>query len=170
MIETSYSLTENEYIEAQFLYQRKKSKRAQIMRYALIAILAGSFVTILLTAPAANLLTPIAAIPAVFLVMLIFLPLIQRRAFRKRFKTEAVNCTNVEVRLDDDGYHGDVAGVGSGTIRWEAFSMFAESPNVFLLLRGFTFHPIPKRALLPWQQDELKLLVSRHLSADKRNA
>jgi hypothetical protein len=167
MIDIAYSVTEAEYLEAQSLYVRRKSGKT-------VFLLRGVIVLGALVASVRPLLATLRdgdpfdwtrfIAPLLFAAVFIFaLPYLQRRAFRKRFKIESANLTNVRMKLSESGMEVDVPGTGHGFLEWSGLSEWLEGKLVFMAIAGYTFRPIPKSALTPQQIDEVRDLLSLYI-------
>jgi uncharacterized membrane protein len=167
VIELSFTLSEAEYCEAQSLYIRAKQPWIRVLLP--VCILVGTLLVVL-----TNLLksfrdgSPVdwASVILSLAVAFVFLALLhfaRRRGFRRRFKIEAPNLTNVIMQLDDSGVRIQIAGRGEGTTQWPTFSTWSEGDKVFIMISGFTFRPIPKSVLSPTEVDAIRNLLTLHI-------
>lgn len=157
MIETTYSLKQEEFVEAQKLWCPQATKRlpgAWLMTSVYIAfgVLFGLSISQI----------PIAIGTALALWFIAFLALAawrQRLLLKAQYEQmgEAVN--DVSLRLDDQGFHDFKEGSGSCSIAWRRFTGWREGTNVFILGLNLQFITIPKAALSPDQQNELRSLL-----------
>jgi hypothetical protein len=165
-IEISYTVTPDEYVESQILYQQKKQRKQLMMIWVLPTIFLISLTLILLTNPtfsSASIFPALIAGTVVSICFALASPLLRRRAFRKRFVIEAPNMTDVRACISSDGFSSKTTGIGTGFAEWSGFDSWVEDKKVFVLFRGFTFQPIPKRVLASTQIEELRILLSEKI-------
>jgi hypothetical protein len=91
------------------------------------------------------------------------LPYLQRRGFRKRFEVESPNLTNAVMQFNGDGVRSTIAGRGEATLDWSTFSSWLEGKDVFMLMSGYTFLPIPKSALEKSQIEEVRDMLTANI-------
>ena len=165
-IDIIYTITREEYVESQTLYVQKRQRKQLMMIWFLPAALLVSLILVFLTNPAlpSNPVFPsLLAGVVVSVVFALAAPSLRRRAFRKRFVIEGPNMTNAHVRISDSGFFSEVAGVGTSLTEWTAFDSWMEGKSTFVLLRGFTFRPIPKRVLTSTQIEEFRAQLDERI-------
>lgn len=168
VIETHYSVTEEEYLEAQLLYLGRQQKRFRRMRIVLVVILSLSFLSVFFTKVTIDPTAPGLYIVIPIYLLLLFSPWIEKRNLRRRYVVEQGNFKDVGLRVDERGIHSDVPHVGQADIEWAAYSLLLESPRLYALVRNFTLFLIPKRALSPMQVEEMDWLIGQFLSHAER--
>lgn len=85
------------------------------------------------------------------------IPLINRMRVNKRYKQQKLN-RGMSLMTDDDRLEiRTLNGDADSRINWPAFEKYAESKQLFvLMLDPVRFIPIPKRALSPEHQQEIR--------------
>jgi hypothetical protein len=163
VIETRFTLTEAEYIEAQRAYAKASGtmRRLNLFLYGIPIVIIVAFATN--PAPSSILRDPRALIPAVIVVVLLLSPWLQTRSWKKRFRLESSNLTDVSVQIDESGYFSSASSQGEARIFWTAFTSYVETTNMLLLIKGFSAQMLPKRALISAQTAELLELIASHL-------
>jgi len=163
MIETIYSVTESEFLEASGLWCPQIVKKLPGYVLSQVALgLAGSCVMISLH------YLPYGLCFALVISISAWLLLGQWRtkASRKnQYVLFAEGMTDVSVRFDDDGYHDHKDGRGSTWIAWKIFTAWTETPRVFVLGINQNFLTIPKSSLSVDQQDSLRALLRQHTAS-----
>lgn len=124
MIETTYTLTEDEFVEAQAILLRVVQKKFMRMRIWLSCGLAFALLEPLITHTATwRIYGDTRAIFVILLLLvLVFLPWIQARAARKQFAKVKGTFTDFQLRLDENGYHGESPGLANGNMNWVGFT------------------------------------------------
>ena len=172
-IDTVYTLTEEEYLEAQSLYIREKHKIIPYIRWGFVVIPILLVAVVVFNSSKMGQIFPPVTLIGSLVPVLIFgavLPLSQKRALQKRFVIEKPNMTNVHLHMDEDGMRANVPGVGEGSIQWPAFSLWLEGNRLFILINAFMFRPIPKSALAQDEIDVLRQFLQAHVPTSKRPA
>jgi len=163
VIETTYSLTQGEFAEAQALWCPQATKKlpgAWLMTSIYIAF--GVVFGLSLSQ------IPVGIGIAFALWFIAFLALATwRKRLLVKFQYEQMgeSARDVILRLDDVGYHDYKEGSGSCTIAWKRFTGWRESPNIFVLGLNLQFITIPKAALSEDQQSELRALLQSSIHA-----
>ena len=170
MIETTYTLSEPEYFEAQQLYLKSVRRWGALTVNGFSAFLLVCFSIVIATNPAHfRALQTTGAVPGILLLAFaLSLPWLSRRALKKRYLVERSGLTDIHVMLTEEGYRVVTASQGAGDIPWTGLSSYIESQSLFLLLQGFTFRAIPKRALDEGQITEVRRLITTHLPKPSR--
>ena len=168
MIDIHFSVTEEEYLEAQKLYMSTNKKLKRMRRGALIVF----SITIIIVAVAALTTPPRSGemfqqvFPLSVLMLLLlacFSPTVQRRSFKKRFLKEKQNLTNSHLILDDMGYHMETPGIGGGTAEWGGMDGWLEGTHVIILPAGLLMRIFPKAPLTTIQIEEARALLTDKL-------
>ncbi len=163
MIETRFTLTEAEYIEAQRAYLEASGSGRQL-KFFLIFILVVFVVAVATNPdPLTTLRDPRMLFPLLIVTIFLLSPWLQTRAFKKRFKVDAPTITNVHVLIDEEGYWAATS-QGEGKSYWGGYSSYIETPRCFLLIKGFTFQVVSKQQLSETEVLELRELIARHLA------
>jgi hypothetical protein len=165
VVETTFTLSEEEYIEAQRLYIQSTNPglKWQLRLVGGIILLSFAFVFMTNLHQLSTLLSAKLILPGSLLAILLLSPWLQVRAFRKRYRVEMPGLTNVHIRIDEIGYHSTVSGQGKGEIPWGAFTSFGETPTVLALFKGYAFYAIPKRTLDEDELSQVEQLVRSRL-------
>ncbi|SNS44441.1 hypothetical protein SAMN05421770_101999 [Granulicella rosea] len=167
MIEASFTIREDEYLEAQKAYMHAVNPQARWIRFGLAGVLTLSIGIVLLTQRTglATLWTPHNLPGAVFVLTIVTItllsPKLQRRAFKKRYQVERAGMTDVRTELNEEGISAEVPAYGRAELLWSAHTGYLQTPQLILLLKGYTFRPIPLRAFA--HPNEVEELVKRHL-------
>ena len=93
-------------------------------------------------------------------VILLFAGPLRRRAFKQRYIKEQPNLTNVQVQIDDTGFRSDIPGIGSGFAEWPGVAKWMEGRSLFILRSGYLMRVVPKSALSPSEQEDLRKLLN----------
>jgi hypothetical protein len=169
MIDISYTVSRPEYIEAQRLFIGRRRRKSLYWRLVIYAVFVIGCVLVVWTSKddRRGAIDFIATMAFVLIGVVTLIRLSQKYFLVKRFATESRFLSGIHLTIDDSGLHGIVEGIGESTTQWGALTAWAEGANVFLLISGFTFRPIPKRVLSPDQQTELRDLLKRHIATAK---
>lgn len=169
MIEATFSVSEEEYIDMQKAHWRL-SRRKRIQQRIWLGLLScGSIYCIFELWQIANvqdhlLLFLVGIYPAlIILAGSAYAPIAANKTIHKSFAKAAPQLSDIHVQIDDDGYRHDVPGKTNGVLYWPTFTSWFESPQVIVLLRGELMYPIPKSRLNEVQINELRELCSHHL-------
>ena len=167
MIETTFTVSEAEYIDMQKAHSRlstwKRVRQRLLIGSLACASIYSAFELAKLTTADGYFL--IATLPSVVLLIgLARAPFNSKTYLRNRFKKAAPQLSNIHVQIDQDGYRHDVPERTHGVLYWPAFSSWMESPRVIALLRGELMYPIPKAALSEDQQNELRTLLQASIN------
>jgi len=83
---------------------------------------------------------------------------------KKAFSAQKLDA-ELTVTLNEPGYRAiRVDGGGEGRINWELFDKWGETKDIFVLFPNLrTVVTIPKRALTPDQQTELRAMLAAHI-------
>ncbi len=168
MIDVVFTLTMNEYLEAQRLHMRERIRRGRTRRTILLCILfIGLFVFLWMTTGPrdALLITPPTVLGTIMLALGLR-KILHTWIFRKRFKTDSRLLTNVHLTVDDLGTHGETVGIGHGTLEWTAFTNWFEGKQSFVLLIGYLFRAIPKRLLSEPEIEQLRSLLQQKIGPE----
>ena len=163
MIETMFTLTKAEYIEAQSLFARDDLRLSRKWRWPLaVLFFAMAFVSVMTSQRPLGLGSiPVYTFPLfVMAVVLICIGPLMRRGFAKRYEKEKSNLTNARIWLDDVGYHYDVPGIGAGVAEWAGIQTWREGEQVFMLRSGYLLRVLPKSALSPYEQHQVRELIA----------
>ncbi|ADV82329.1 YcxB family protein [Terriglobus saanensis] len=174
MISYTATTTIDEYLEAQDLFQRKFSPVgyyvARWLPACIILVIAGNQFFKSATELSARQSLIIGLIPiAFFFLAVLGTPAIKRRALSKRYERELPNMQNVFVEVNEFGYTARIPNASEGRIPWVAFEGYVEGKTIWILLKGYTFHPIPKHALSPSEQEEFRGLLAAYSVPYKKN-
>ncbi|HEY5329828.1 MAG TPA: YcxB family protein [Acidobacteriaceae bacterium] len=163
MIETVYSVTEAEFVEASQLWCPQVVKKLPGYVLAQIALgVAGACVVISFRVLPYWLCVALVISIGTWLLLGRW----RSKAIRKnQYMLFAESMTEVSVRFDDDGYHDHKDGRGSSWIAWKIFTGWAETPRIFVLGINQNFVTIPKSALSGEQQDNLRTLLRQHTAS-----
>lgn len=154
MIDTYFTITQDEYLEAQKLYMRS-NRKARWLRGGLWAVLLVGVATVALTKGVElneQILRQLAPV-MVLVASVSLLPLLKKYGLKKRFHKEKQNLTNVHLILDEKGYHTEIPGIGGGVAEWAGMDGWLEGKNVFILRTGLLMRVFPK---VPLSQDEVE--------------
>jgi len=90
----------------------------------------------------------------------------RKKVIRKHLYAQSKeNWQNMHVKFDELGYQSELPGMSGGWIRWARFTNWREGKLVIILGYDVHFIPIPRSALAPEQQDELRLLIASHVKS-----
>jgi hypothetical protein len=163
VISTNYAISETEFVEAQKIWCPRELKKLP-GRWLLqaVSIVFGGFVG-----------WSFIYLPRWLVVGLCGSLLAQvvvsawgKKAIRHyQFTLNADRFREVEVEIDESGYRDQKPGVCGGWIDWKDFTGWRESDNIFILGRNLSFVTVPKRALTPEQQQELRKVLSARFSS-----
>ena len=172
MIEFSYTLQPDEYVEAQLIWLRNKHgwtrRRPWIVASVTVSIVAALSIWADGGHPTRGDLFTLAAL-VLFFVFLILLvrPWIQRRTMRRRYAVEFANVGTIHATFDQQGSASEVPGLGSTNLLWSAFSCWTETSLSLLLIGNAALRVLPKRELPSETQQQLRELFSQHLSHER---
>jgi hypothetical protein len=168
MIDIHFSITEEEYLEAQKLYMSTNKKLKRMRRGALIvfsitiiAVAVAALKTPPRTGEVFQQFFPLSVLMLLFLACLS--PTVQKRNFKKRFLKERRNLANSHLVLDDTGYHMEVPGIGGGTAEWGGMDGWLEGTQVIILPAGLLMRIFPKAPLTEIQIEEARALLTDKL-------
>jgi hypothetical protein len=163
VIETTYTISQPEFIEAHKMWCSTEYKRfpGRTLQLVLCAFLGGAIGgTIFFSPPWLSVALYLS------LFAMIFVSRWRQNAIRKyQFTQNAKQMEEVHVRFDDMGYHDEKADMCGGWIAWGNFSGWREGSTFFVIGRNLTFVTVPKAALTPEQQQELRSLLQSRLGA-----
>jgi hypothetical protein len=166
MVELEINVTLERYIEAQKLFMRDVQRRLRWKRWILAAMIAIGL-TMFIWAQARPL-TFMREQPYIFAVLILFVPLLfpalyQKRYLKKRYVLEKQNMTNLQVVLDEEGFHARIPELGAGIARWASFNSWHESANTIVLRNGLAMRVLTKDTMTPAQLIETHALLNRHI-------
>jgi hypothetical protein len=167
IIDIHYTITKPEYVEAQQLFIKRKRRKSSVVLRRIFALVLAISVGIVVTLNSHSVaLTAGVVLGYILLVLAILLlgPLAQRFILSRRFTTEVRLLTNVHIVIDEASYRAKIPGIGESVTEWTAFTSWLEGKQVFELIVGYTFRPIPKRLLSLQQQDELRTLLAQKIA------
>lgn len=154
MIETTYSVTEAEYVEGQALWCPMAVRKlpGHWLYQCTFILIAACMAWVAHFAP----LLPVFA--WVFSVCLWIITLNWRKkAIRKYQYYLAAECMqNVSLRIDEGGFHEHKENSGTCFIPWNRFTGWREGKSIFVLGMDLMSIPIPKSCLSPDQQAALR--------------
>ena len=162
MINVWFTLSQDEYVEAQTLFMREQNRKARWWRWPLAATtLIGCALMIVTGRPASfiSMPGPVIGLGAMGLLFL-FLPILQKSTFKKRFKKESANLTNLRVELSSRGIFAEIPGRGSGMADWITIDTWIEGDQVFMLKSGLLMRVLPKRVFDDEQCNDLRNLLT----------
>jgi len=161
MIETTYTLAEEDFQEASKLWCKKEVKK--LPGHALVLALAGIFGVFM--GMGLSKLPPWHTL-AFALIMLtwVLLSKWRRKAIAHRqFEMKGTESRDIRIRIDDTGYSDEKTDSCGGWINWPGFSGWRETPRIFVLGRQLQFVTIPKSGLTSEQQNDLRALLQAKL-------
>lgn len=154
MVEAAYTVTQEEFTEAQKVWCPQVAR--QIPGYWLMQIAGVAFGACLGVA-IVNLRAKFAVPLAVTLTLYFLVIQWRKRAARKyQYESKGLVREQVTVRFDDAGYHDEKEEHCGGWISWAGFSGWRETSAIFVLGRALTFITVPKRPFSPQEQEELR--------------
>lgn len=161
MIETTYTLAEEDFQEASRLWCKKEVKK--LPGHTLVLCLAAAFGGLL--AHAIVSFPPwYGASLAGLTICWVLLSKWRRKAIAHRqFEMKGSETCDIKIRIDDLGYNDEKADSCGGWIHWPGFSGWRETPRIFVLGRQLQFITIPKSGLTSEQQTELRALLEAKL-------
>jgi YcxB-like protein len=161
MIETTYAISQNEFSEAQKIWcSRELKKLPGRWLIQTVGILLGGFIGWSFKYLPLWLVLAIAAL----LLAQVAVSMWRKKAIRRyQYSMNAERFQEVEVWIDESGYRDRKSGECEGWIAWKSFTGWRESADVFVLGRDLTFVTVPKRALNPMQQEELRAILKTRL-------
>jgi hypothetical protein len=158
VISTTYAISETEFVEAQKIWCSRELKKLP-GRWLIqsVSILFGGFIGWSLTYLPRWLVVGLCG----SLLAQVLVSVWRKKAIRHyQYSLNADRFREVEVQIDESGYRDQKPGVCSGWIGWNDFTGWRESDNVFVLGRNLSFVTVPKRALAPEEQQELRELLN----------
>jgi hypothetical protein len=157
MIQTVYAISRSEFVEAQKIWYSLEFKKLpghwllQVVSFIFGGFIYWSFRYL----PAWLVLALVLSLLAQVLVTSW-----RKKAIRRyQYSMNAERFQEVEVRIDESGYRDQKAGECEGWIAWKSFTGWRESSEIFVLGRNLSFVTVPKRALAPSEQEELRAML-----------
>ena len=165
MIEATFSVSEQEYVDMQRAHWRTSRWKIIRSRIWMICLsLAGIYSSYQLAKQTtADFYFLFAILPSTLILIGVLRAAFTSTHLRKRFKIAAPQLSNTHVRIDQSGYRVDVPGRSDSVLYWPAFTSWIESPLVIVLLRGELMYPVPKSALDAPQISELRDLCAQNI-------
>jgi hypothetical protein len=164
MIEITFAISEPEFAEAQKMWCPAVVKKlpGRIPYLVVIFSLAALIGWTLHNSPVGYQLAI-----GFFLVALVVVSKWRKKAIVKyQYSLNAERYKEVHARIDDTGYHDERPNESHSWVSWSLLTGCLEGSTVFVLGRDLSFITVPKRALSPDQQDELRaMLKDRFVSA-----
>lgn len=154
MIETTYSVTEAEYVEAQALWCPIAVRKlpGHWLYQGTLILIATCMAWVAHFAPVLSVLAWASSVWLWFIVLNW-----RKKAIRKyQYSLAAERMQNVSLRIDEGGFHEHKENSGTCFIPWNQFSGWREGKSIFVLGMNLTPIPIPKSCLLPGQQASLR--------------
>ena len=171
-MQLEYTITPEDYMQATGLWMRNASSRPQISYWLCSwpGIVVGVLAVVLAIPVASSSLfraqDNMAAIILwiVLVCFLLTLPIRYRRVVKKRYDMQRMAAT-IRVEMNETGVEIiRTSGDADVRYRWQAFVKQLESESLYLLFpTEMSFVIIPKRALTPDQQTELRDLLAAHI-------
>ncbi len=163
MIDAVYTVSQSEFTEAQQIWcSRELKKLPGRVLVQVVSIIFGGF----LGFGFHYLPRWLSIALGVSLLLIVLVSQWRKKAVRRyQFSLNADRMEAMHIYIDETGYRDEKASVSGGWIAWPGFTGWSEGPNVFVLGRNLNFIPVPKSAIAPEQQEELRALLREHLGS-----
>jgi YcxB-like protein len=162
-MQIDYQISEDDFVAAANLADRKRSVLSAIRYFKLHFFLALTLVLILIAVFVTHEYTIAYALLA-WMILLLLLGRLRVSIYRRRIRKNPNSHLLRSLDIDGESLYFKTAD-SEGRAAWQAFSKVAEDDRVFVLFqRGDRLYiPIPKRELTPAQIPELRALFETHL-------
>lgn len=159
-----YEISEQDFLNAQKLAIRK-SPQLVVRMTALVIPIWGAFLSAFLVWTGLKQGLSWNFLPGLFFgLLMLSLPLINRRAQRKMYAKATSMHGKVSLETDDTGVSFSGPSFSSHQ-DWKNFFRFLEDDKTFLLYQSTqVFNPIPKRMLLPQEIEDLRNAFTRNIA------
>jgi hypothetical protein len=88
-----------------------------------------------------------------------------KKPVQKLFERASFSQTNVQLRIDESGWHDHTPGSSTSFVEWGGFINWVETDRMFIVLQRAAFNMVPKRVLTADQLNQLRELVGGHVPA-----
>jgi hypothetical protein len=161
VIDITYTLSEADFSEAQKLWCGTELKKlpGRKLIFGLALVFGG-----LLGWDIGSMPTWLKASMAIVILAIVFTTQWRQKAVRRyQYELKAKDFDHIQTRIDGGGYWCGKEGLSNGWIAWAAFTGWRETPRIIVLGMGLSFITIPKSALSPEQQTELRTLLQTNI-------
>ena len=163
-MEITYQLTEDDYRQGYKAYKRRAKSSLWLSRlsYLVFFLVLAAMLFVLIIGPDRSFSTlfPLLFFVAFWIWCIWYAP---HRVARNMIKGSPGAALAHTAEFSDDGLHFRTT-AGESRLSWNLFRGWSEADRVFALFPSpVTFVPIPKRAMTPGQQEELRSLLRSKL-------